>query len=82
MIWMDALESEALTLSASDLQQFKGRIDVIGQHQDALHPMHLAQHLATLYPNAKLHEIASGFASETEYQESLRHTLGEILSSS
>ncbi|MBL6825372.1 MAG: alpha/beta hydrolase [Proteobacteria bacterium] len=82
MIWMDALESEALTLSASDLQQFKGRIDVIGQHQDALHPMHLAQHLATLYPNAKLHEIASGFASETEYQESLRRTLAEILSSS
>ncbi|MGA1002425.1 MAG: hypothetical protein ACO3R4_07260, partial [Litorivicinaceae bacterium] len=82
MIWMDALESEALTLSASDLQQFKGRIDVIGQHQDALHPMHLAQHLATLYPNAKLHEIAPGFASETEYQESLRRTLAEILSSS
>jgi hypothetical protein len=44
--------------------------------------MHLPQHLATLYPNAKLHEIASGFASETEYQESLRHTLAEILSSS
>tara|TARA_E500000081_G_scaffold88767_1_gene89840 strand:- start:324 stop:1028 length:705 start_codon:yes stop_codon:yes gene_type:complete len=82
MIWMDALESGALTLSASDLQQFLGRIDVIGQHQDALHPMHLAQQLATLYPNAKLHDIASGFASETEYQESLRRTLAKILSSS
>ena len=82
MIWMDALESGALTLSASDLQQFKGRIDVIGQHQDELHPMHLAQQLATLYPNARLYEIASGFASETEYQESLRSTLAEILSSS
>ena len=82
MIWMDALESRALTLSPTNLQQFEGRIDVIGQHQDALHPMHLAQHLAELYPNARLHQIASGFASEAEYQDSLRRTLTGILSSS
>jgi pimeloyl-ACP methyl ester carboxylesterase len=82
MIWMDALEFEALTLDASDLRRFKGRIDVIRQHQDALHPMHLAQHLAELYPDAKLHEIPSGFASETEYKDSLRRTLAVILSPS
>ena len=79
MDWMRALDQEALSVEASDITQYQGRVDVIGQSHDALHPLQLALDLASLYPNAKVHEIAPGFASDDENQESVRHTLYEIL---
>ena len=78
MDWMRALDEEALSVEPSDISQYQGRVDVIGQSHDALHPLKLALDLASLYPNARVHKIASGFASDDEYQESVRQTLYEI----
>ena len=78
MDWMRALDQEALSVEPSDISQYRGHVDVIGQSHDALHPLKLALDLASLYPNARVHEIASGFASDDEYQESVRQTLYEI----
>jgi pimeloyl-ACP methyl ester carboxylesterase len=78
MDWMRALDQEALSVEPFDISEYQGRVDVIGQSHDALHPLKLALDLASLYPNARVHEIASGFASDDEYQEAVRHTLYEI----
>ena len=78
MDWMRVLDQEALSVEPSNISQYQGRVDVIGQSHDALHPLKLALDLASLYPNARVHEIASGFASDDEYQESVRQTLYEI----
>lgn len=76
--WMKVLDREALSIKRSDISQYQGRVDVIGQAHDALHPQKLALDLACLYPNARVHQIASGFAPEDEYQESVRNTLYKI----
>ncbi len=78
MDWMRAMDQEALSIERSDICQYQGRVDVIGQSHDAFHPLQLALDLASLYPNATVHEIAPGHSSDDEYRESVRHTLYEI----
>ena len=78
MDWMRALNREALSIETSEISQYQGRVDVIGQAHDALHPLQLALDLASYYPNARVHQIASGFASDDEYQESVRRTFYQI----
>ena len=78
MAWMKALDRKALSIETSEIRQYQGRVDVIGQSHDELHPLQLALDLASYYPNARLHQITSGFASDDEYQESVRHTLNKI----
>ena len=47
MDWMRALDEEALSVEPSDISQYQGRVDVIGQSHDALHPLQLALDLAS-----------------------------------
>ena len=79
MVWMDALEAEAITLSVTELGQLRCRTDIIGQEQDALHPARLAESLAQQIPDAKIHYAESGLASDDEYLESMRSVLKTIL---
>ena len=46
MIWMDALETEVLTITGPELGQLSCCTDIIGQEQDALHPLHLARSIS------------------------------------
>ena len=75
MIWMDALETEALTLTPEELSQFDCKTDVIAQNNDALHPADLAEALAQSIPNARLHFVESGLSSDEAYRESMRGIL-------
>ena len=79
MVWMDALEAEAITLSVTELGQLRCRTDIIGQEQDALHPARLAESLVQQIPDAKIHYAESGLASDDEYLESMRSVLKTIL---
>ena len=79
MIWMDALEAEAITLSVTELGQLRCRTDIIGQEQDALHPARLAESLVQQIPGAKIHYVESGLASDNDYLESTRRILKKIL---
>ena len=81
MIWMDALETEVLTITGPELGQLSCRTDIIGQEQDALHPAHLARSLSRQIPHATLHYVASGLSSEDAYRESMQLTLSSILAS-
>ena len=79
MVWMDALEAEAITLSVTELGQLRCRTDIIGQEQDALHPARLAESLVQQIPDAKIHYAESGLASDDKYLESMRSLLKTIL---
>lgn len=78
MIWMDALETEALTLTPADLSELKCKVDVIAQQDDALHPAHLAKTFARLIPGAQIHFVESGSSSDEEYRESMRKILKAV----
>ena len=79
MIWMDALETEALTLTPNELSRFDCQTDVIAQEHDALHPAHLAEALAQSIPDARLHFVESSLSSDEAYRESMRGILEGIL---
>ena len=80
-IWMDALETEMMTITGSELGQLSCRADIIGQEQDALHPAHLARSLSRQIPHATLHYVASGVSSDDAYRASMQSTLKRILTS-
>ena len=79
MIWMDALETEGMTITGFELGQLSCRTDIIGQEQDALHPAHLARSLSWQIPNARLHYVVSGGSSDDAYRASMQSTLSKIL---
>ena len=79
MIWMDALETEALTFTPAELSQLKCKADVIAQQDDALHPAHLAETFARLIPRAQIHFVESGSSSDEDYRESMQKTLNAVL---
>lgn len=81
MIWMDALETEVMTITGRELCQLGCRTDIIGQEQDALHPAHLARSLSHQIPHATLHYVASGLSSEDAFRASMQNTLSTILTS-
>ena len=78
MIWMDALETEALTLTPAELSQLKCKADVIAQQDDALHPAYLAKTFAELIPKAQIHYVESGSSSDEAYRESMQRTLKAV----
>ena len=78
MIWMDALETEALTLTPAELSQLKCKTDVLAQQDDALHPAHLAETFAELIPEAQIHFMESGSSSDEAYRESMQKTLKAV----
>jgi len=79
MIWMDALETESLTLTPAELSQLKCKADVIAQQDDALHPANLAETFAELIPKARIHFVESGSSSDEAYRESMQKTLNAVL---
>jgi pimeloyl-ACP methyl ester carboxylesterase len=79
MIWMDALETESLTLTPAELSQLTCKADVIAQQDDALHPAHLAETFARLIPKARIHFVESGSSSDEAYRESMQKTLNAVL---
>lgn len=81
MIWMDALETEVMTITGPELGQLSCRADIIGQEQDALHPAQLARSLSRQIPHARLHYVASGVSSDDAYRASMQSTLTKILTS-
>ncbi len=81
MIWMDALETEVMTITGSELGQLNCRTDIIGQEQDALHPAQLARSLSRQIPHARLHYVVSGGSSDDAYCASMQSTLTQILTS-
>lgn len=81
MIWMDALETEVMTITRSELGQLNCRTDIIGQEQDALHPAQLARSLSRQIPHARLHYVVSGGSSDDAYRASMQSTLTQILTS-
>ena len=81
MIWMDALETEMMTITGPELGQLSCRADIIGQEQDALHPAQLARSLSRQIPHATLHYVASGVFSDDAYRVSMQSTLNRILMS-
>lgn len=81
MIWMDALETEVMTITGSELGQLNCRTDIIGQEQDALHPAQLARSLSCQIPHARLHYVVSGGSSDDAYRASMQSTLTQILTS-
>ena len=81
MIWMDAPETEVMTITGPELGQLSCRADIIGQEQDALHPAQLARSLSRQIPHARLHYVASGVSSDDAYRASMQSTLTKILTS-
>ncbi len=81
MIWMDAPETEVMTITGPELGQLSCRTDIIGQEQDALHPAQLARTLSRQIPHARLHYVASGVSSDDAYRASMQSTLTKILTS-
>ena len=81
MIWMDALETEVMTITGPELGQLSCRTDIIGQEQDALHPAQLARSLSRQIPHARLHYMVSGGSSDDAYRASMQSTLTKILTS-
>jgi len=81
MIWMDALETEVMIITGSELGQLNCRTDIIGQEQDALHPAQLARSLSRQIPHARLHYVVSGGSSDDAYRASMQSTLTQILTS-
>ena len=81
MIWMDALETQVMTITGPELGQLRCRADIIGQEQDALHPAQLARSLSRQIPHARLHYVASGVSSDDAYRASMQSTLTKILTS-
>ncbi len=81
MIWMDALETEVMTITGSQLGQLSCRTDIIGQEQDTLHPAQLARSLSRQIPHARLHYVVSGGSSDEAYRASMQSTLTKILTS-
>ena len=79
MVWMNALEVDAMTINNKTLKHLKPRTDIIEQTYDALHPFTLARKYRDLIPNSNLHTVASGKESESKYQESMRTILHDIL---
>ena len=81
MIWMNAPETEVMTITGPELGRLSCRADVIGQEQDALHPAQLARSLSRQIPHARLHYVASGVSSDDAYRASMQITLTKILTS-
>ena len=81
MIWMDAPETEVMTITGPELGQLGCRADIIGQEQDALHPAQLARSLSRQIPHARLHYMVSGGSSDDAYRASMQSTLTKILTS-
>ena len=78
--WMEALDQHALTLSVKDLDAIRCKTDVIGQAQDTLHPLELAQWFSQCIPQAHLHQVASAIESDDDYRASMQNVLTRILS--
>ena len=79
MIWMDVLETKALTFTSTELSQLKCKADVIAQQDDALHPAHLAETFARLIPKAQIHFVESGSSSDEAYRQSMQKTLKAVI---